>query len=353
MFAAAVNPSPARPLAIKFTPRPLALATPPPALAPPSTIPRLNFALKLGALAASCEIAAQPPCTGKPQPPEALPYQPAKPALISSKLNLAGEPLADLAIGAIQASFHHQPPVHLLPAPEEIPMPPAPAAAEFILSPKPKLVPVALESVRRSTLTIGPQAPPLAGPCLPPQLRNFLEHQNSNASRRRKSKGIPTWVLSLAVASILILGCGTLLQYLSSDGDVKASTQATSTKATFTQVTRPKPSPRSQSVLEEHPAARSIEVAGIRIVTAANKKLQLQYLVINHSALDVTGLNIRIAMRSVDALSDAPLASVSTIVQTLGPGQSKEIRTDLDPSVNPASIPDWQSLRPEILIARQ
>jgi hypothetical protein len=106
-------------------------------------------------------------------------------------------------------------------------------------------------------------------------------------------------------------------------------------------------------VVVEHPAARSVEVAGVRIVTGPNKKPQLQYIVINHSASELTGLNVRIAVRSVEALADTPLFSVSILVPSLGPNQSKEIRTDLDSSIQPSDIPDWQSLRTEVLVARQ
>jgi hypothetical protein len=106
-------------------------------------------------------------------------------------------------------------------------------------------------------------------------------------------------------------------------------------------------------VVAEHPAARSVEVAGVRIVTGPNKKPQLQYIVINHSSSELTDLNIHIAVRSVEALADAPLFSVSSLVPALGPNQSKEIRTDLNSSVQVSAIPDWQSLRTEVLIARQ
>jgi hypothetical protein len=106
-------------------------------------------------------------------------------------------------------------------------------------------------------------------------------------------------------------------------------------------------------VIQEHPAARSVEVAGVRIVTGPNKKPQLQYIVINHSASEITGLNIHIAVRSVDTLEGPPLFTVSSPVAALGPNQSKEIRADLSPSVRPSAIPDWQSMRTEVLIGRQ
>ncbi len=91
----------------------------------------------------------------------------------------------------------------------------------------------------------------------------------------------------------------------------------------------------------------------MRIVTGPNKKPQLQYVVINHSAIELTGLNIHIAVRSVDALDGPPLFSISSPIATLGANQSKEIRADVDPSVKPSALPDWQSLRTEVLVARQ
>jgi hypothetical protein len=88
-------------------------------------------------------------------------------------------------------------------------------------------------------------------------------------------------------------------------------------------------------------------------VTAPNRKPQLQYIVINHSAAELTGLNIHLALHSTDSPSGAPIIRVSSIVPSLGANQSKEIRTDLDAGLNAASVPDWHSLRTEILVARQ
>jgi hypothetical protein len=64
-------------------------------------------------------------------------------------------------------------------------------------------------------------------------------------------------------------------------------------------------------------------------------------------------LNIHIALHSADSPAGAPLIRVSSIVPSLGANQSKEIRMDLDAGLRAASFPDWQSLRTEILIARQ
>ena len=291
-----------------------------------------------------------------PLPPQPLPSKANEPSFVSSRLKLTGASLVDLlsalkisaeeidraAIDAIAASFREQPRACLLCAPAEIFTAPAPPAEQWMRSQKPKFTAIAPENMGRGAAIAGPQAPPLAGPSLPPQLLNF---QNSSLRPRRRRAS--NWMVSLLVATIVILGAVSLLQYLTQDRDTSAASTPSPVQAT-----KAAPAPQMR-VVEEHPAARSVEVAGVRVVTGPNKKPQLQYIVINHSSGELTGLNIRIAVRSVEALAGPPLFSVSSVVASLGPNQSKEIRTDLDSSVQSSAIPDWQSLRPEVLIARQ
>ena len=281
-----------------------------------------------------------------------------EPSVLPSQLKVTGDSLADLlnalkvsaheldqaGVDAIQASFLEQPAVGLLAAPEEIVMAPAPPAAQWLLSQKPKFTPIAPEHAGRATVTAGPQAPTLAGPSLPPQLVNF---EPKSSSLRRNRKRISTWPISLLVATILILGAGSLLQYVMQDrGDTKAATVAVPA-----QTIKAAPALHTR-VVEEHPAARSVEVAGVRIVTGPNKKPQLQYVVVNHSASEIMGLNIHLTVRSEEEAGDAPLCTASSIVASLGPNQSKEIHADVNLSVTPSAMPDWHSLRTEVLITR-
>jgi hypothetical protein len=283
-------------------------------------------------------------------------------AFISSKLDLAAESLSDLlhaleasteeleraSIHAIHAAFQEQPTELLLCAPREIVTAPAPPAEQWMRSPRIVFTAKAPRNAGLATLTAGPQPPTIAGPCLPPQLRNFMEGHSSNPRLRRKRAAAPTWMVSVLVATVLFLGAASLLQYLTANRDAKAASVA----PTPTQTSVPAPAPPIRVAIE-HPGARFVEVAGVRVVTAPSRKPQLQYLVINHSAGELTGLNIHIAVHSADAPAGAPLFSVSGIVPSLAANQSKEIRTDLDTGLSAASIPDWQSLRTEILITRQ
>jgi hypothetical protein len=303
---------------------------------------------------------AQPHRNGQPKPaaPTQLVSKPSGPSFVPSGLAHTGESLAELqraltnsaeenertGIQAIQNSLVEPPAMSLLTAPTEIVTPPAPIAEQWMSSGKPKFSAVAPEITGRVALIAGPRTPTLAGPSLPPQLLNFNRQNSSLRPRKRWA----IWPISLLVATTLILGAVSLLQYSAQDRDTKAAAPVVAP----VQAARASHAPRLP-VLEEHPAARSVEVAGVRILTAPNKKPQLQFIVINHSASELTGLNIRISVRSVEALEDAPLFTVSSIVGSLGPNQSKEIRAEVTSPIQPSDIPDWQSLRPEILIGRQ
>jgi hypothetical protein len=283
-------------------------------------------------------------------------------AYISSRIELAGASLVEMlraleksaeeleqaGIREIRETFDAQPGTLLLSAPKEVIMAPAPPADKWLRSPKLVFTPQAPSAAGFQALSAGPQAPTLAGPCLPPQLRNFTENAALSQRPPRKRAGAPTWLISVLVATALFIGAGSLLQYLTSNRDAKAA----SVSAAAPQV-NDSASASGVPVAQEHPGARFVEIAGVRVVAPANKRPQMQYLIINHSAGELTGLNIHVAVHSADAPTGNPLFTVSSVISSLAANQSKEIRTDLDPEIKPSSLPDWQNLRTEVLITRQ
>ena len=52
-----------------------------------------------------------------------------------------------------------------------------------------------------------------------------------------------------------------------------------------------------------------------------------------------------------DSSASAPLFTVSVAVPSLGPYQSKEIKTDLDAGLRSASIPEWENLRADVQVS--
>jgi len=286
-----------------------------------------------------------------------LAYRSGSPALPACGLSLAGASLAELrralelsiqeieeaSIAAIYDSFSEQPVTPLLSAPAEIVAPPAPPAEQWLRSQKPKFTPVAPDSAGRAAVIAGPQTPTLAGPTLPRQLRQF-DHQPSGL--RPRNKRWPAWPLSLLFMTVVILAVVSALQYFAGDRDTRTASAAPPPQYA-------KSAPARLPVLQEHPSARSVEVAGIRIVNSPGKRPQVHFIVINHAPTELTGLNIRIAVRSADSSGDAPLFTISSPVSSLGPNQSKEVHADVSASIPASEIPDWQSLRTDVTVGRQ
>ncbi len=251
-------------------------------------------------------------------------------------------------ITVILSSFTGRPATALLDAPQEVLTAPAPPSLEWARTPPPVLVPALPPDATLASVTAGPQTLTLNGPYLPSHLKNLTGSRRAQQSASAKRGSLPTWMLSLLIATALLLGGVSLVQYLNADrGESRpaaASAQPSSHSAA---------SAAPSGAVEEHPASRFVEVAGVRITNGLNHRPQLQYIVINHSSKELTGLGIRLALRSGSDANSAPILTVSSKVPALGAYQSREIRTELDGDWRTSSLPDWQSLRTDVQVSNQ
>jgi hypothetical protein len=247
------------------------------------------------------------------------------------------------AIRGIVASFQQQPKIGLLaPASEEV-VAPAPVCIQWMRIPKPRISPVPPRDLNHRDLLSGLQTPPLAGPCVPQQLRSLTEQRGPARGQARKKAGLPAWTVSFLVALVLFLGVGSLLQYFSAKGDAKAAAATT----------QPSDQTVSAAPSGNQPASKLVEVTGLRIAAGSNRRPQLEFIVVNHSATALSDIGLQIAVRSASSTAGvAPLFRVSTTVASLGPYQSREFRAELDPEVHATDVPDWQSLRADVHITQ-
>ncbi len=276
--------------------------------------------------------------------------------VLSEALQLQAESLLDeiksgidaveTKIQAIVATFQTQPKLALLAAPSAIVTAPAPPDLQWMKMPRPKFAAHKPTDRKCDRAIAPPQKLPLAGPCLTPELQNYIEAPAVERARAKNGIGLPAWIVSLVIATSLFLAIGVALQYLSTNREAKAAVVPTPAPAA--------PSAPVAPLFEQHPFARFIEVTGLRVVADTNHRSQVQYIVVNHSATQLSGMTIQIAVRSsVEPASSKPLFTVSAVVPSLGPHQSKEIRTDLDSELRNSAIPDWEYLRTEVHIGTQ
>ena len=242
-------------------------------------------------------------------------------------------------ISQIVSSFKEPAKTALLSAPPEVVVAPAPPSLQWMRLPKPRLSPFPPKPSDPTSLLFGLQVAPLAGPSVPPQLRNLNEQQILKQKTARKKAGLPAWTVSALVAVTLFLGVGSLLQYWAANRDTKSvspSSQAGDPPAT--------PAQQSSSV---------VEVTGLRVLPGTQRS-QLEFIVVNHSATPLTSVGLNIAVRSSSSRTQTlPLFTISTTIPSLGAYQSREFRAELDPQLRASEIPDWQSLQADVRVASQ
>ncbi len=152
------------------------------------------------------------------------------------------------------------------------------------------------------------------------------------AARRRP--GVPGWAISLLVATALSLGGAVVIRNTTAVRRAEAAQPAT------------------HGLASQETSAPFIEVTGLRVVADVNRRLHVQYVVVNHSAAQVSNLVLRIAVRSALASSPEPLFTISALLTGLGPFASREVVTDVE-DVRAPNIPDWQYLKPKVQIVSQ
>ena len=240
------------------------------------------------------------------------------------------------AIRAVASTFSEQSPTNLLPAPAEIVIAPAPPVFEWIRTPRPSFQPLTAPQSSLTQRYAQPQAPTLAGPCLPPELRNLGE--SLVPKRARKSGGFPSWVASLLGAMVLVVLVVLSLQYFNAQHEVKTPAPATSQAVAVT-------NPSADAI------AKSVEISGLRLIKSWNGKQQVRFLIINHSGNDLSDVTLQVAVKSADpAAGGSPILLINAPLSSLGAYQSKEIKTDVDTEIPASALADWQALRTEIQV---
>ncbi|MGC8794540.1 MAG: hypothetical protein ACP5U2_14235 [Bryobacteraceae bacterium] len=100
-----------------------------------------------------------------------------------------------------------------------------------------------------------------------------------------------------------------------------------------------------------HPLARHIEITGLRLSEDARQRATIQFLVVNHSGLDLSGLAADVRLIAVTPKGEREaVGSFSFQVPRLGPYESREIKAPLQTSLRVYELPDWQFLKAEFQI---
>jgi hypothetical protein len=205
----------------------------------------------------------------------------------------------------------------------------------------------AMQPARPRAQILAPDSGPritLPGPALPPKLERLQEAAPVTVigeEVRAKKSGLPGWMVSLLLMlGIPAAGAGILL-YFQPIGHSSAEAKT------------PLPEATAAVPPASAPVAQSVEVTGFRILVDFNKKSEIHYLVVNHSATALSDMTIFVTLRAANAKTgQPPLSRFSFRAPSMGPFESKEMTSPIEKLSRSVSLPDWQDLRAEVQVSR-
>lgn len=188
----------------------------------------------------------------------------------------------------------------------------------------------------------------LPGPTLPPYLASL-----KNASvvtvignpRSARAK-LPGWVVSAMLMLGIPLAGGVLLLYFQ---PIQHSSAEAKAPAAPQSVAAPTPAPAQAA----HSLADFVEVTGFRFVVDFNKKSEIHYLVVNHSAAELSDMTVFVTLHAADAKpGQPPLCRFSFRAPGLAAFESKEMTSPIEKLTRAVVLPDWQDLRADVQIGQ-
>ena len=180
----------------------------------------------------------------------------------------------------------------------------------------------------------------LPGPMLTRRLVKFADRELNAippALLRVKKRLIPGWMASaLIIGTLLGAGFTSVMSFVRPAADGKQSAVAEAAAPVV-------PSPGAP------PPHSPIEVTGFRIQTDPTRKPAIQYLVVNHTSSRFAGVTVNVTLYAADAKAgQPPLCSFQFAAPNLGPFQSKDMTSAIEPLTHPVNVPDWQDLRASV-----
>lgn len=166
-----------------------------------------------------------------------------------------------------------------------------------------------------------------------------IEPSRREGRRRR----LPAWALTLLFAAgFTALGAAAYFGYRSTRPSQAASPALARLKME---------SPAASGAAKPHPLARHIEITGLRLSEDTRQRATIQFLVVNHSGADLSGLAAQVRLVAISPRGEREeVGNFSFRVPVLGPYESRELKAPLTTSLRVYELPDWQFLKAEFEI---
>jgi len=217
----------------------------------------------------------------------------------------------------------------------EPPHPPAPAEPRY----EPQAAPPAYGPPQ-------PQYPPQQQAYMPPPPQypphpQYAAPPPHYAQRPSRGAGLPTWLLTLVFA-LAFVGLGAAIYwgigYLKGGGSQAAAPPPTVE------------SPAAKPGAKTSPLQKYVEISGVRFTEDPKKKLDVKFILTNHSDADLTGLTGNVTIWGRTQKSEEDAVGTFSFNTNVGPGASQEVTAPLTTKLKIYELPDWQNVTTDLQI---
>lgn len=181
----------------------------------------------------------------------------------------------------------------------------------------------------------------------PPPYYAYAPHQPQYGQRpaewqqQHARRGVPTWLMAVGVAVILLLVGGGIYFGLQRSGATAINPQE---KAG---VENPS-NPSKQKVT--NPLQKYVEVVGLRMLTE-NKKPVAKFVIVNHSNAEIDDLAANVTLwASTSRSEEDSVGSFNFRLPRIGANESKEMTEPLKTKLKVYELPDWQNATADVEI---
>ena len=167
------------------------------------------------------------------------------------------------------------------------------------------------------------------------------------AQHAARSAGPPAWMLAFVFA-IVFLSMGALgflaYRYFSHRGE-----------PLLAGLVNPIRTPQTASAVSATPSAnvlnKYIEVTGLRLVEDRPGKLEVEFVIVNHSSAPLIDVAGDVAIRPTTSKPDGEaVGSFAFRLPELRPYEAKNMRAPLQSKLRVYELPDWQFIRADVII---
>lgn len=158
---------------------------------------------------------------------------------------------------------------------------------------------------------------------------------------QEKIQKVPSWMLATLFALVFVIIGATIFlvsRQLTGNKNPKADADFTSPPSGLDAPAKPSS------------YGKYVEVTGFRITEDKGQKLQVEFLVVNHSAAEIANVAGEVTLKTKGEPTAKPLARFAFKIPSLAPYGAENLKATAQTGLRAYELPDWQFLNADVLI---